>query len=33
MSGKKSKLKIGPNINISKSSFDPNPNVKVQNRK
>jgi hypothetical protein len=33
MSEKKSKFKIGPNINISKSSFNPNPNVQVENRK
>jgi len=30
MSDKKSKLKIGPNINISKGSFNPNPKVKVE---
>jgi hypothetical protein len=32
MPDKKSKFKIGPNINISKGSFDPNPNVKVKTK-
>ena len=30
MSDKKSKFKIGPNINISKGSFNPDPKVKVE---
>ena len=30
MSDKKSKFKIEPNINISKGSFNPNPNVQVE---
>ena len=30
MSDKKSKFKIEPNINISKGSFNPNPEVKVK---
>jgi hypothetical protein len=32
MPNKKPKFQIGPNINISKGSFDPSPNVKVKTK-